>query len=421
MLSKKTLGGTASLVLLLISASCLAQQATLVSAVSNFGTYGDPNSYMPSCQWPYGTAQDFNYLWEGRFWVGAVVDGIRHVSHADYGDYEWHAMGHPLYDAQVVLGDADFCDSSYYNDLYPAPTHFPMHLSVNQIVTAFASGQGPSEAFLVQQTLHNTDDDQVLDSVYIGWVFDFDVASGDLYNLHIDDWASYQPERSMGYMWDGDNPTEPGDDTGDYGLSPGYAGIALIDAPQPLCSFQWWNWDEDPANDDEKFQFLAGIHPASGGNPFRSPPDSVFDYRVLISTGPYSLSPGDSIYTAMTFAVGDSMDGLDAAVDEMIEFYYSVVPVEATDQLPAQHRILTPHPNPFNSTTILSFELRVPSNVSLRIYDTAGRLVTTLVHGWREAGGHEVTFDGLALTSGIYIFRLEAREFTALGKMVLMK
>jgi hypothetical protein len=84
------------------------------------------------------------------------------------------------------------------------------------------------------------------------------------------------------------------------------------------------------------------------------------------------------------------------------------------------------YPNPFNATTVASFELRDASFVRLRVYDTAGRLVATLVDGWRAAGSHEVTFDpkgagGAALVSGIYIYCLQTGEFSLSGKMALMK
>ncbi len=78
-------------------------------------------------------------------------------------------------------------------------------------------------------------------------------------------------------------------------------------------------------------------------------------------------------------------------------------------------------PNPFNASTILSYELRATSFVSLKIYDTAGRLVTTLVDGWREAGMHNATFDGSNLASGIYLAKLEAGEFSNVQKLVLLK
>jgi hypothetical protein len=78
-------------------------------------------------------------------------------------------------------------------------------------------------------------------------------------------------------------------------------------------------------------------------------------------------------------------------------------------------------PNPFNPTTAISFKLQAASLVSLKVYDTSGRLVATLVEGWREAGTHEVTFDGSKLASGMYLYALKTAGQTATGKILLLK
>ncbi|HEX7344300.1 MAG TPA: T9SS type A sorting domain-containing protein, partial [bacterium] len=78
-------------------------------------------------------------------------------------------------------------------------------------------------------------------------------------------------------------------------------------------------------------------------------------------------------------------------------------------------------PNPFNPTTTIRFELRDASFVRLGVYDISGRLVMELANGWREAGVQEVTFDGSKLASGIYVYRIAAGDFSASGKMMLMK
>jgi len=83
--------------------------------------------------------------------------------------------------------------------------------------------------------------------------------------------------------------------------------------------------------------------------------------------------------------------------------------------------LLKAFPNPFNPSTALSYQLSANSYVTLKVYDTAGRLVATLVDGWRKAGRHEATFDGSKLPSGIYLYTLSADEHTATGKIVLLK
>ena len=78
-------------------------------------------------------------------------------------------------------------------------------------------------------------------------------------------------------------------------------------------------------------------------------------------------------------------------------------------------------PNPFNATTAISFDLSSAGRVSLKIYDTTGRLVATLVDEWRQAGAHISTFDGLGLASGIYLYTLTTQQKTASGKILLLK
>jgi len=90
-------------------------------------------------------------------------------------------------------------------------------------------------------------------------------------------------------------------------------------------------------------------------------------------------------------------------------------------EIPSGFALLGCYPNPFNPETTIRFALPEASRVSLGIYDLSGRLVATLMNGFRTAGTHEVTFDASKLASGIYLYRLQAGEYVAAGKMVLMK
>jgi len=78
-------------------------------------------------------------------------------------------------------------------------------------------------------------------------------------------------------------------------------------------------------------------------------------------------------------------------------------------------------PNPFNPTTTISYQLPVNSRVRLAVYDLAGRLVAELVNSAVNAGVHQVTWDASGTPSGIYFCRLEAGDFRAAQKVVLLK
>ncbi len=93
----------------------------------------------------------------------------------------------------------------------------------------------------------------------------------------------------------------------------------------------------------------------------------------------------------------------------------------ATAQTPQTFSVTGVYPNPFNPTTTLSYTLPEAAKVTLKVYNLEGALVATLVNGYRDAGAHEVTFDASALPSGMYFYRLQAGEFDAQGKMLLIK
>jgi len=79
------------------------------------------------------------------------------------------------------------------------------------------------------------------------------------------------------------------------------------------------------------------------------------------------------------------------------------------------------YPNPFNPSTSIAYHIARNSNVTLKVYDVLGREVATLVNGEKSPGTYEVKFDGSNLTSGMYLYRLQAGNTVISKKMLLMK
>jgi hypothetical protein len=104
-------------------------------------------------------------------------------------------------------------------------------------------------------------------------------------------------------------------------------------------------------------------------------------------------------------------------------------PLDSPDDLvthqsqPHEFTLHQNHPNPFNPTTTIRFDLPVASIVSLDIFDINGRNVGGGLASIRQypPGSHAIPFDGSGLPSGVYIYHLQAGNFTASGKMVLLK
>jgi hypothetical protein len=93
----------------------------------------------------------------------------------------------------------------------------------------------------------------------------------------------------------------------------------------------------------------------------------------------------------------------------------------ATHQIPREFELLQNYPNPFNPSTTIRYGLPHKSAVQLAVYNTLGQQVATLVQGEQEAGFHEVRFDGSRLSSGVYLYRLQAGDYVAIKKLILLK
>jgi endoglucanase len=94
---------------------------------------------------------------------------------------------------------------------------------------------------------------------------------------------------------------------------------------------------------------------------------------------------------------------------------------ERMGSIPNRFQIEQNYPNPFNPTTVIGYQLAVRSRVTLRIFDTMGREVGTLVNGVKPAGNYRVKFNAEGLASGIYFYTLTAGDFSKTKKLVLLK
>jgi hypothetical protein len=97
------------------------------------------------------------------------------------------------------------------------------------------------------------------------------------------------------------------------------------------------------------------------------------------------------------------------------------IPGENLRSQPVEFSLGQNYPNPFNPTTTISFGLDQISEVTLKVYNLQGEEVATVANGTYGTGLHNVTFDGSNLSSGVYIYKLDAGSRTLNGKMVLMK
>ena len=99
----------------------------------------------------------------------------------------------------------------------------------------------------------------------------------------------------------------------------------------------------------------------------------------------------------------------------------SLTAVQKTPSVPTRYQLNQNYPNPFNPTTNITFQIPQRSMVTLKVYNILGQLVATLVHGMRAPGHYMVRFNGSGLSSGVYIYRLQAGSFIQSKKLMLVK
>ena len=99
---------------------------------------------------------------------------------------------------------------------------------------------------------------------------------------------------------------------------------------------------------------------------------------------------------------------------------------DVLDLVPTSFVLHPNYPNPFNPTTTLRYDLPERSEVTLMIYDILGREVRALVRGMEQPGRKSVTWDGTndlgqKVSAGVYLYRIQAGDFTQTRKMVLLR
>ena len=90
-------------------------------------------------------------------------------------------------------------------------------------------------------------------------------------------------------------------------------------------------------------------------------------------------------------------------------------------EIPIEYALEQNYPNPFNPSTTIKYSIPEDGFVKLAVYNMLGEQVADLVNAQQKAGRYEINFNASNLASGVYVYRLEAANFTASKKLMLMK
>jgi len=127
--------------------------------------------------------------------------------------------------------------------------------------------------------------------------------------------------------------------------------------------------------------------------------------------------------TGIVYAAGDVITFAADTTLGSIEKPLTIQSAYATNEgaMPTTYKLYQNHPNPFNPTTSIRYELPTRTEVSLIVYNVLGQEVRTLVSTTQNAGRYQVVLDAATLSSGIYFYHLQAGSFNKVRKMLLVK
>jgi len=258
--------------------------------------------------------------------------------------------------------------------------------------------------------------------------FDFLLTSGALFDSTAFQYleGSYTPFGNDGNHFnmsinDGENAAVP-DSIADalYIASdhlPVYLDLLFYSSGQPPTAFID-DISPNPAEEGETVWFSGHGEDTDGtiiGYHWRSSIDGQLSTQASFSTS--ELSHGvHTIY----FKVQDDSGAWSEEVSQTLEI--ESASVTPNDRMTAKkYAIHQNFPNPFNNRTVIRYDIAMPGQVQLQIFDLLGRRIATLTEGFQQAGAHAVRFDATGLASGTYFYSLSTTQTTQVRRMVLAR
>jgi len=255
---------------------------------------------------------------------------------------------------------------------------------------------------LLKYSLKNTTSATIND-LYAGLFFDWDIVDGN------DDFTAYDTVRNFGYCYHaGGNPTT-------------WVASALV------SSDNYGFWAINNQGGDGGFSIYDGFTDSEKwltlSSGISKPQAGAGDVSYVVSGGPYSMLPGETISVAFSVAAGFNINDLRTAIANSIN-KYSQIPTSIIDEpivLPDEFSLFQNYPNPFNPTTKINYSIPRAGFVTLKVYDILGNEMKTLINEEKTIGNYEVEFTASNLPSGVYFYRLTTGEFVETKKMIVIR
>lgn len=374
-------------------------KSRLSLVVTNNGRFGTADTLLPNGRWPNQSSK--NYLAGGNFIFGASsIEGPTFLG--SLGNSPRPSDWIPLWNYDDVSTGSFQTIQTYFTGNADTMLYVP-ELGVSQKLYAFPA----SDYAIIVYTLYYGGtlfgENLTMSNVYLGDVFHFNVSAGN-------DIAGKIGSNDLVFVCDSANQE---------GVNIGVSSLTDTSA-----NLGWWKVSQDPQNEYSVYNALkTGAASDESG--------SASDYRVFVSSGPYTINAGDSLTFAIAVVAGMGRDSLLAAAVAAADKYKQIPldvkqPDHPTATAPTNFKLYQNYPNPFNPSTSVRFDLKEASDVRIAVYNVLGQKVQEWNLGTMAAGRYERSISMERYPSGVYFYSIIAvsgsrESFTSVKKMVLIK
>jgi hypothetical protein len=215
-------------------------------------------------------------------------------------------------------------------------------------------------------------------------------------------------------------PSRPGDSDGDATqIDPRHVYVGNTDAALRPVTSRHVDVNGDGAKDLAVYYNIDDLAAIKTGTPGQLP---IEKKGAELASGPiglhYESGDGTEYSVPDIFNLGDVVE---------IPFLDDCTrPKREGRDTPTVESLTSIHPNPFNPSTTITFELKLQEHVSLRVYNVNGQLVRTLANAVTGVGSHVVRWNGMddrgrQTASGVYFIKLESPSFSVTRKVIMLK
>lgn len=225
-----------------------------------------------------------------------------------------------------------------------------------------------------------------------------------------------------------------------------------------MSSFNWF-YDDGPGDAFMVYQSMEGKMFRTNGLPIIAPNGDTTRYyfsgdpesntgwtmasvgfgsayrSTFTTTGPVDVNPGDTQHIVVAQVIAQGINNLNSVTElketsriaqQNYDNYFINVPIgikNISSEIPEQFSLYQNYPNPFNPSTTIRFEIPNQSIVTLKLFDIAGREISTLINQKINAGYYEYKLlaDKYKLSSGVYYLTLKSGSLVKSMKIVLLK